>query len=159
MPPRARHSALPVPFISDHSGVLTLHFGSNYIQSQMLADDPDFLALAYTRAMMAFEMFLPNPRHIAIIGLGGGSVAKWCHRHHPDAKITAVEINPRVIAMRDTFHIPRDDKRFRILCEDAAAFVGRTHLRFDALLVDCFTAESSPRELCSQGFFDNCHNV
>jgi spermidine synthase len=150
---------LPVPVVSQERGVLVLHFGSDYIQSQMVVDEPDFLALAYTRTMMAFEVFMPEPREIALIGLGGGSIAKWCHRHHPDSKVTVVEINPHVIAVRDAFQIPKDDQRFRILCEDGAKFVGKIATRFDVLLVDCFTEKYPPQELCSQAFYDNCHKA
>ena len=87
-------SHLPVPVISEEGGILTLHFQSEYVQSQMLLDDPDGLAFRYLRSMMAFELFKPAPEKIAIIGLGGGSMAKWCYRHHPNAQVTVVEINP-----------------------------------------------------------------
>lgn len=147
---------LPVPTVTQENGLLLLHFGSDYIQSQMIVDEPEFLALAYTRTMMAFEMFKPRPRNIALIGLGGGSMAKWCYRHHPDSRLTVVELNPHVIAVRDTFHIPRDDHRFHIRCEDGARFVAETAEHFDVLLVDCFSADRLPDELCSQEFYDNC---
>jgi spermidine synthase len=155
----ANNDPLPIPVVSQQSGVLVLHFGSDYIQSQMVVDEPDFLALAYTRTMMAFEMFVPGPREIALVGLGGGSIAKWCYRHHPDTKLTVIEINPHVIAVRDAFQIPQDDQRFRILCEDGAAFVAKTATRFDVLLVDCFTEKYPPPELCSQEFYDNCNKA
>jgi spermidine synthase len=145
-----------VPVLSGQRGLLTLHFGSNYIQSQMRVNEPDFLALAYTRTMMSFESFLAHPREIALIGLGGGSIAKWCHRHHPQAKLTVVEINPHVIAVRDAFRIPPDSERLRILCADGAAFLADPPLRYDLLLIDCFTSNSAPPALSSQVFFDNC---
>jgi len=47
-------STIPVPVVSEEAGVLTLHFQSEYVQSQMLLDDPDCLTLSYSRAMMAF---------------------------------------------------------------------------------------------------------
>src|ERR1700722_7642570 len=121
----ANNNPLPVPVVSQEGGKLTLHFESDYIQSQMVVGKPDFLAFAYTRTMMAFEMFAPSPREIALIGLGGGSIAKWCYRHHPKAKVTVVELNPHVIAVRNTFRIPKDNRRFQILCEDGAKFVAQ----------------------------------
>ncbi len=147
---------MPVPTVSEENGLRLLHFGSDYIQSQMIVDEPDFLALAYTRTMMAFEMFKPNPREIGLIGLGGGSIAKWCYRHHPQSRLTVVELNPHVIGVRDAFRIPPDDHRFQILCEDGAKFVAVTSMRFDVLLVDCFSEDHLPQELCSQQFYDNC---
>ena len=60
------HTARSVPVVSHEGDVLTLHFGSDFIQSQMLVGDPGFLAFAYTRTMMSFEWFMPQPREIAI---------------------------------------------------------------------------------------------
>ena len=59
-------STIPVPVVSEEAGVLTLHFQSEYVQSQMLLDDPDCLTLSYSRAMMAFELFKPVPHQIVI---------------------------------------------------------------------------------------------
>jgi spermidine synthase len=155
----ANKNSLPVPVVSQESGVLTMHFGSEYIQSQMVVDQPDFLALAYTRTMMAFEMFVPKPREIALIGLGGGSMAKWCHRHHAKSRLTVIELNPHVIAARHAFRIPKDGRRFRILCEDGAKFVAKSSSHFDVLLVDCFTEKSAPKDLSSLEFYDNCREA
>ena len=125
----------------------------------MLAGDPGFLAFAYTRTMMSFECFKPRPREIALIGLGGGSIAKWCHRHHPKSRVTVVEINAHVIALRSTFGVPKDSPRFRILRADGAKFVAKPPHRFDVLLIDCFTTDRLPAELCSQTFYDRCRDA
>src|SRR3984957_20712010 len=82
----ANNNPLPMPVVSQEGGTLTLHFESDYIQSQMVVGKPDFLAFAYTRTMMAFEMFIPRPREIALIGLGGGSIEKWGYRHPPKGR-------------------------------------------------------------------------
>jgi spermidine synthase len=156
---RPDHSSVPVPVVSEEAGVLTLHFQSDYVQSQMRLDEPDSLTLTYSRTMMAFELFNPAPPKIAMIGLGGGSMAKWCYRHHPQAELTVVEINPHVIALRDRFRIPRDDHRFRILCEDGTKFVAETSSKFDVLLVDAFGIDHLPQELCTQRFYDDCYQT
>lgn len=151
--------SFPIPVISEESGVVTLHFESEYVQSQMIAKEPDFLALSYTRAMMLFELLKPGASSIAIIGLGGGSLAKWCHRHHPKATLTVVEINPHVIALRDKFHIPPDDRRFKVLCADGARFIAKQKNKLDVLLVDAFSVDSLPEDLSSQSFYDSCHRA
>jgi spermidine synthase len=71
--------------------------------------------------MMAFLLFNPRPRRILILGLGGGSLAKFCYRHLPSATITAVEIDPHVMALREEFRVPADDERFRVLQGDGTA--------------------------------------
>ena len=35
-----------------------------------------------------------------MIGLGGGSLVRFCHRHLPHSRMTVVEINPAVVALR-----------------------------------------------------------
>lgn len=79
----------------------------------MLASDPDLLVLSYNRTMMAFMLFNSGPERIAVIGLGGGSISKWCYRQLLAAEIAVIEINPKVAALRNQFHIPVDDDRFR----------------------------------------------
>jgi hypothetical protein len=67
------------------------------VQSEMRLDDPAALVNEYTRKMMAFLLFCPNPRHVVMIGLGGGSLVKFCRRHLPGTLLTIVEIDATVI--------------------------------------------------------------
>jgi len=126
------------------------------IQSEMSIDLPDDLVVSYTRAMMSFLLFEPAPKSIAMIGLGGGSLAKYCYRYLPQTEITVVEINPDVIALRNEFAIPSDDTRFKVLLGDGAEFVAATDRQFDVLIVDGFDAGGLPVQLSSQQFYDNC---
>jgi spermidine synthase len=85
------------PFILDSGALRYLHFDFDKVQSLMHCDYPDALCLRYTRKMMAFLLFKPRPRRILMLGLGGGSLAKFCYRHLPSATITVVEIDPHVL--------------------------------------------------------------
>lgn len=147
------------PFVHQQNGSVSLHFQIEEIQSQMSLAAPDQLALGYTRTMMGFLLLNPRPESIAMIGLGGGSIAKYCRRYLPDAIITVVEIEPEVIALRDRFCIPRDDERFRVVCADGADFVSRSNNQVDVLIVDGFDATGQPEQLCTQRFYDDCYNA
>jgi len=144
------------PYLQECDGVLALHFDDVSVQSEMNIDLPDELFLSYTRAMMSFLLFEPSPRNIAMIGLGGGSLAKYCYRYLPQTEITVVEINPDVIALRDEFAIPADDMRFEVLLGDGAEFVADAARKFDVLMVDGFDAGGLPVKLSSQRFYDDC---
>lgn len=151
--------ASPVPFVHEENGTLSLHFEISAVQSRMHLDAPDeFLAIGYTRTMMGFLLFNAHPRHIAVIGLGGGSMPKYCHRHLPNAQISVAEINPEVIALRDRFYIPGDSFRFKVHCEDGADFAARHTNEFDVLLVDGFDI-GQPQQLCSSQFYDDCYQA
>ena len=84
------------PFLLESTLTTSLHFAGNEIQSQMWKHAPDALALEYTQTMMGFMLFNVAPQHIAMVGLGGGSLAKFCHRHLPGSNIVVVEINAQV---------------------------------------------------------------
>ena len=92
-----------------------LHVGGEAIQSAMRLDDPFALELDYTRCMMAFLLFHPQPRRALMIGLGGGSLAKFFHRRINGLRTHVVEYDDRVIATaRALFHVPADDARLAI---------------------------------------------
>lgn len=154
--PDARPPRHPRPFVADTGGTRALHFAKDEVQSRMDVRDPHALALAYTRMMMGFLLFVPAPATIGMIGLGGGSLVKFCHRHLPHTRLTVVEINPHVIALRETFCVPRDDARLEVCEADGAVFVRETARRFDVLLVDAYDETGLPEPLATQRFFDDC---
>jgi spermidine synthase len=145
------------PYLTEQDGILSLHFDEWSIQSEMSIEEQDELVIPYTRAMMSFLLLEPSPKNIAMIGLGGGSVAKYCYRYLPDADITAIEINADVIALRNEFAIPADDARFRVILGDGAAWVDRPASQPDVLIVDGFDADGLPAQLGSQRFYDDCY--
>jgi spermidine synthase len=150
-----KKSRTSAPYIYEEDGALTLYFEMGSVQSQMHLNQPDFLMLGYTRTMMGFLLFNKRPRHIGTIGLGGGSIQKHCYR----TRISVAEISPEVIALRDQFYIPKDDRRFKVFCEDGADFVFRHSNEFDVLMVDGFDIAGQPEQLCSQRFYDDCYNA
>ena len=111
------------PYIFETPLERRLHFTQDATQSAMSLLEPDSLIAPYTRKMMSFLLLNPNPRHIVMLGLGGGSLAKFCYRNLPKTRITVVEIDADVIAMRDEFLIPRDDSRFRVVHGDGAQYL------------------------------------
>jgi spermidine synthase len=143
------------PFIIDHAQTRSLFFSLDAIQSAMCVDDPEALLAAYTRKMMAFLLFTPAPRHVLMVGLGGGSLAKFCYRNLPHTRITVVEIDAEVIALRDAFAIPRDDDRLEIVHEDGAEFLETTATTSDIILIDAFDAHGLAPSLATSDFFEN----
>ena len=152
----ARHA---VPFVRKGLTSQSLYFSIEEVQSRMQLQHPDALDLRYTRTMMGFLRFLPAPDAIAMIGLGGGSLAKFCHRYLPKARIDVAELNPHVIELRDAFRVPADSGRFRIVEMDGARFVREAERRYDVLLLDAFGPDGLPRALSSQRFYDDCHDL
>lgn len=137
----------------------SLFFSLQDVQSHMHILRPDELQLEYTRIMMGFLLHQPQPARIAMIGLGGGSLAKFCYRYLPDAVIEVVEINPHVLALRDKFDIPPNDHRFCVHLADGAEFVKAQHQKFDVLLADGFDVSGLPEALSTQQYYDDCYRL
>ncbi|SPA43911.1 fused MFS/spermidine synthase [Cupriavidus taiwanensis] len=145
------------PQVLETRHALSLHFNALATQSLMSLKDPDKLVLGYTRTMMGFLLLHPAPARISMIGLGGGSLAKYCHRHLPHTKVVAIEINPEVIALREQFQIPPEDERLEVVCADGAEYVANQNARPDVILVDGFLAHGMPVQLGTADFYAACH--
>jgi len=141
------------PFILDTAGTRHLYFNLLAVQSSMRLDEPDVLVTAYAQKMMAFLLFNRAPRHILMIGLGGGSLVKFCYRHLLDTRLTVVEIDPDIIELREWFHIPADDDRLQVILGDGAEFVRRGDWTADILLIDAFDPGGVAPSLASEDFY------
>ncbi len=140
--------------VSERDGVRSLHLGSSTVQSSMRLADPVELVLSYTRAMMGFLLFAPDPRHVVMIGLGGGSIAKFIYHRLPATRLIAIEADPRVISTaRAHFHVPEDDGRFRVEFGKGEQWVARRPTACDVLLVDGYDGSSQAEELSTEDFY------
>jgi spermidine synthase len=153
MPIFARRRRRPDLVVSEERGVRHLHVGGEAIQSAMRLDDPWALELDYTRCMMAFLLFHPRPRRALMIGLGGGSLAKFFHRRLPALRTHVVEYDERVIATAHSlFHVPANDARLTIEHGDGVEALAPECC--DLLVVDGYEDEATPAAMVSQAFFD-----
>ncbi len=147
----------PKPFVIDDGKSRYLYFNVRLMQSEMALKAPHDLALRYTQKMMGFLLFHPRPKRIALIGLGGGSIVKFVHRRLPGVQITAVELDPDVIALRDAFFVPPDDERLQIIEGDGAEFIEHAEKGIDALLVDAFDRTGFAPALANREFFESAY--
>ena len=147
----ASHKAIE---IVEEGGVRVLQIGGNAIQSAMRLDAPDRIELDYVRAMMAFLLFHPDPRDVLMVGLGGGSMARFIHQRMLQTRVTVVEINPGVVTVaRRYFHFPEEDARLEIVIGDGAEVVPQRPASCDLLVVDGFVNGSPAKDLCAQSFY------
>ncbi len=147
----------PKPFVIDDGKSRFLYFNVRLMQSEMSLKAPHDLAIRYTQKMMAFLLFQPRAKRIVLIGLGGGSLIKFCHRRMPGTHLTAIELDPEVIAFRDAFLVPADDERLQILQADGAEYIANADKGIDVLLVDAFDRTGFAPSLANREFFDNAY--
>jgi len=158
--------------VSEVDGVRSLYLGSETVQSSMRIKAPYDLELTYSRAMMVFLLFLNKsvakapsenksaakaPVEVLMIGLGGGSVAKYVHHYLPQIKTRVVEINEQIIRIaRSHFYLPEDDERLQVIVGDGVAYLQEHVQTADVLLLDVFDSKGVPTDMYNQAFFDSC---
>lgn len=145
--------------ISEEAGVRYLHFGSDWVQGAMRIARPFALELNYTREMMLPLLLRPGdwPQRVLLVGLGAGSLSKFLWRYRPEARLTVVEIEPRVeAAARQFFKLPDDPQRIHIHFADGADFMIRSKQRYDLILVDGFDSDARPGRLDTLPFYLDC---
>lgn len=145
--------------INEEDGVRYLHFGTPWIQGAMRIDQPDAIEVEYVQQMMLWTLFMDNPAHICQLGLGAATLTRFCHLHYPDAQVTAVELDQKVIDMcRAQFLLPPDGDRLAVLHCDAMDFVNDpvNHETIDILQVDLYDADAQGPALGSSEFYRAC---
>ena len=145
--------------LSEQDGVRYLHFGTEWVQGAMRLRKPDWPELEYAQQMMAWMLFIDAPRAICQLGLGAATLTKFSYRQFPEATVTAVELNPAVIAICESmFKLPPNDERLRVLEMDALDFVNDPahHGAFDVLQSDLYDATARGPVLDTPEFYAAC---
>ncbi len=145
--------------LSEEGGVRFLHFGTEWVQGAMRIRKPDWIELEYAQQMMAWMLFNERPSHIVQLGLGTGALSKFCYRQFPQARVTAVELNPSVIAICNSmFKLPPEDERLSVLEMDALDFVTDVahHGGIDVLQADLYDATARGPVLDTPEFYAAC---
>jgi spermidine synthase len=121
---------------------------------------PDRLVLPYTRAMMAALLFCPEPANALMLGLGGGSLARFMIRHWPELRLLALEREPAAVALaRHYFRLPAPGGRVEIRLADASGLPAAGRGRFDVLLVDLFDDGGLPDFALGPSLYRDAHSM
>jgi len=157
---------LPSATISEQDGVRYLHLDSPWVQGAMFVRAPRVIVLEYVQRMMAWTLWRPSAEltrgHAVQLGLGAGSLTRFCHGVLKMDRVTAVELNPAVIAAcRHGFKLPADDERLRVIEADAGDWVADPAHRgtVDVLNVDLYDHEAAAPVLDSEHFYAGCRAV
>jgi len=149
----------PKTTLSEQNGLLVLHLDTEWIQGSMRINRPVEIVLEYIQQMMVWMLFKQKPRHIVQLGLGAASLTKFSYHHFPEAKVTAVELNPNVIDIcRQTFYLPPDDHRLNVIEADAFDYVksqaGKNNI--DILQVDLYDENARAPAIDTPEFYQAC---
>jgi spermidine synthase len=161
----ARKEAIILPEVnfSEEGPIRHLHLASEWIQGSMLVDAPNVLVHEYIQRMMVWLLFVDPAtvaqRQAVQLGLGAGSLTKFCHKVLRMKNTTAIELNPQVLhACRGWFHLPADNTRMQVVLADAAEEIKKPRWQgsVDALQVDLYDEEAAAPVLDSAAFYADC---
>ncbi|WP_221048261.1 hypothetical protein [Methylogaea oryzae] len=143
--------------VVDEDGVRAMHFGTSSRQSAMNLADPEQLELSYTRAMLSALLFHDSPRRILMVGLGGGSLAKYLLRQLPEARIDVAEKRANVVKIAHGWFGLPEDPRLDIHVGDGMAFVDKAAPdSYDLILVDAYHGYGMAAEIAQHAFYQRC---
>lgn len=145
--------------LSEQDGVRYLHFGTEWVQGAMRIRKPDWPELEYAQQMMAWMLFIEQPRTIVQLGLGSATLTKFCYRQFPDATVTAVELNESVVTICESmFKLPQNDERLNVVQMDALDFVhdDANHGQCDVIQCDLYDATARGPVLDTPEFYQAC---
>jgi len=157
---------LPEVSLSDQGPVRHLHLDSIWIQGSMRVAAPYELVHEYIQRMMAWLLFtdpdtVPSLQSLQL-GLGAGSLTKFCARVLRMHNSTAIEINPQVLgACRGWFKLPEDSAQLQVVLGDASEQIRlpRWQQAVDALQVDLYDEEAAGPVFDSSAFYADCRQT
>ncbi|MCP3140282.1 spermidine synthase [Pyxidicoccus xibeiensis] len=146
----------PYTYISvtqDGEGRRYLQFDkSGALQSVVWPGQPLKLELPYTQVSMVGLAFVPEPRRILVIGLGGGAMPMFLRATVPGAHIDVVDIDPDVVKVAKDFFGFREDERLRAHVADGRGFVEAAGAPYDLIFLDAYGPDSIPEHLATLEF-------
>ena len=137
----------------DSHGLRTLRFEQDGVrQSVVKVGDPDHLELPYARAMPVGLALVERPNRMLIVGLGGGTIPSFLHKHYPRATIDVVDIDPDVVKVARRFFGFREDSTLHAHVADGRQFIERCRKPYDVIFLDAYGPESIPYSLATREF-------
>lgn len=147
----------------DGDGLRSLRFGRHGIaQSTIKVGDPDHLHFGYARlAQAGIALACADqaagvkcmPRRLLVVGLGGGSMPMFVHRHFARTSVDVVEIDPAVLEAARNFFGFAEDPRMTVHIADGRRFVEHApQAHYDVIVLDAFGSAEVPMHLATVEF-------
>ena len=126
-------------------------------QTCMDRRDPQRMVFPYAKMMMMSLLMVPEPERILIVGLGGGTLPVALNELYPEAHIDAVEIDPAVLTVAETYFGFQEKENLKVILQDARVFTKRALAageRYDIVMLDAFNGDYIPEHLLTQEYLE-----
>jgi spermidine synthase len=128
------------------------------IESRLSLADPLALLSEYTQAMLLALVWQPQPRHILLVGLGGGRLQMVLHHYLESASLYTVELDHLAVDVACRFFGFAPDERQHIVVKDGREYLRSlpTEAPYDLILLDAYRVGGIPLHLCTREFYAEC---
>jgi spermidine synthase len=152
-----RESFYNTLYITEDNTERCLHFSLVLPSKQSCQNlaHPDTLVFAYNHAMLGALFIQPSPRHMLLIGLGGGSLARALQQLYPQAEIDVVELDSMVADLAKDYFSVTPNAMMRLTIADGRVFMKRALSRgrsYDIIFLDAFNKNYIPDHLMTKEF-------
>jgi spermidine synthase len=150
----------------DQSGsVRTLHFrlrGTEHDESMVDIAEPLRLGMRYYKLMFSGFLFVPEPKRVLMVGLGGGTLSRVIAHYFPQAKVDSVELDPEVLKIAKKYFLFRDAANLKVFIRDARVHIkslARGKTKYDIIMLDAFRGGYIPYHLTTKEFLEECRSI
>ena len=134
-----------------------LAFGSDDEQSCQLIRQPHLLQHEYTRAIL-LALLMVDPKHISVIGIGGGCLLTTLHHVLPDCLLQGVELRREVARLAHKyFQLPKH-AGIKLHIGDGFHYLQASDQMSDIIIADMYLADGINQQQLSSQFIATCHN-
>ncbi len=138
--------------VSDEGSVRYLKL-DNYWQSALDRGQPRRTVFAYADYMHMPLLFVPQPKHALMIGLGGGTVPSRYVTDYPTITMDVAELDPQVEVTARAYFGVQVGERLKITPGDGRLYLRLSTTRYDVILIDAYLKDTIPFHLATREFF------
>ena len=135
-----------------------------YVQS-INGDCPGVEKRVWGKIVLLGMETCPNLKNILILGLGGGTIVSLLKKHKPKSNITAIEIDPKIIAVAKKYFSLSEVAGLNLIEGDAYTFITKkyscTNLlrKYDLVIVDVYCGGKFPKKFWNMEFLESVKGV
>lgn len=145
--------------IEDKDDIRYLNSSESATQSAINLKQPHKIIMQNLEYTMGCLMFMPPPKNILLLGVGGGSLIHFLRHYCPKAAITGIDIDESLLkAMHDEFLLPHADALLNYEIADAQTWVKHDKNKYDLIIVDLFNEHSMPQWVVEKDFMQDLKN-
>jgi len=146
--------------IEDKDGIRYLYSGESATQSAINLKQPHKIILQNLEYSLGCLMFMPKPKKILLLGVGGGSLIHFFRHYCPKASVTGVDIDDALLTtMHESFLLPHADALLSYEIADAQTWVKHDTNKYDLIIVDLFNEQTMPEWVIEKEFMHDLKNL